>query len=238
MKKIISLLAVTGLMASGSAMAWESEDGAWSTSASVALSTEYVWRGISQTDEDPAISGSFDVGHSSGLYGGVWASNVDYGDDASAEVDFYAGFAGAFGDTGIGYDVGVLRYIFPGEDYNFNEVYGSLSYSIFTAGVAHSSDALGSGEDATYYSLDAGYDLPMGFSVAAGLGLYDSDENIFGPEDSYMNYYIGVSKEFAGFGFDITYTDTDSDGEDFAEFGLGNKDLADGRFLFTISKSM
>jgi uncharacterized protein (TIGR02001 family) len=238
MKKTFTLMMAGGLMMSGSAMAWESQDGQHSTSASVALSSEYVWRGISQSDEDPAISGSFDYGHSSGFYAGAWASNVDYGDDASSEIDIYAGFASEFGDSGIGYDVGVLRYMFPGEDYNFNEVYGSLSYSIFSLGVAHSSDALGSGEDATYYSLDAGYDLPMGFSISGGVGLYDSDEDIFGPEDSYMNYYVGVSKEFAGFGFDITYTDTDSDGDDFAEFGLGNKDLADGRFLFTISKSL
>jgi uncharacterized protein (TIGR02001 family) len=232
MKKIISIMAISGLMASGTAMAWESEDGAWSTSASVALSSEYVWRGISQSDEDPAISGSFDVGHNSGLYAGVWSSNVDYGDDASAEVDLYAGFAGDFGDTGVGYDVGILRYIFPGEDYNFNEVYGSLSYSIFSIGVAHSSDALGSGEDSTYYSLDAGYDLPMGFTIAAGYGYYDLDDLDLG-ESGYGNYYIGLSKSYAGFGFDITWTDTDSDAEDF--FG---DDLSDDRFIFTISKSL
>jgi uncharacterized protein (TIGR02001 family) len=233
LSKISALcFAATTLFAASSAMAWESEDGAHSTSASVALSSEYVWRGISQTDEDPAISGSFDYAHSSGFYAGTWASNVDYGDDASAEIDLYAGFAGEFGDSGVGYDVGVLRYIFPGEDYNFNEVYGSLSYSIFSLGVAHSSDALGSGEDGTYYSLDAGYDLPMGFSLAGGVGYYDLDEDAFG-EDGYTNYYVGVSKEFAGFGFDITYSDTDSDAEDI--FG---DDLSDGRFIFTISKSL
>jgi len=235
MNKLSALcLAGTMLTASSMAMAWESEDGQHSTSASVALSSEYVWRGISQTDEDPAISGSFDYGHSSGFYAGAWASNVDYGDDASAEIDIYAGFAGEFGDSGVGFDVGALRYIFPGEDYNFNEVYAFVSYSFLTAGVAHSSDTLGSGESGTYYSLDAGYDLPFGgLSLAAGVGLYDADDNAFAAgEDEYTNYYIGVSKEFAGFGWDITYTDTDGDGEDI--YG----DLADGTFVFSISKSM
>jgi uncharacterized protein (TIGR02001 family) len=225
-------LAASSMFAASSAMAWESEDGSWSTSASVALSSEYMWRGVTQSDSDPAISGSFDVGHSSGLYFGTWASNVDYGDDANSEIDVYAGFSGEFGETGIGYDIGVLRYMFPGEDYNFNEVYGSLSYSIFSFGVAHSSDTLGSGETGTYYTLDAGYDLPMGIALAAGVGLYDADEDVFGTEDSYMNHYIGLSKEFAGFGFDLTYHDTNDDGEDI--WG----DAAEDTFVFTISKSL
>ncbi|HET8808236.1 MAG TPA: TorF family putative porin, partial [Methylophaga sp.] len=61
-------LAASTLAMTSTAMAWESEDGQHSTSASVALSSEYIWRGISQTDGDPAISGSFDYAHSSGFY--------------------------------------------------------------------------------------------------------------------------------------------------------------------------
>lgn len=224
--------AATTLFAASSAMAWESEDGAHSTSASVALSSEYIWRGISQTDGDPAISGSLDYSHSSGLYAGVWGSNVDYGDDASAEFDAYLGFAGEFGESGIGYDVGVLRYMFPGEDYNFNEVYGSLSYSIFTAGVAYSSDTLGSGEDGYYWSLDAAYDLPVGLNLYGGVGYYDADENTFTTGiDDYSHYWVGVSKDLAGFTLDLSYQDAESDAEDI--YG----DLAEETFLFSVSKS-
>ena len=79
MKKISTLLAASTLVMASSAMAWESEDGQHSTSASVAMSSDYVWRGYSQTDSEPAISGSFDYGHASGLYAGTWASNVDFG---------------------------------------------------------------------------------------------------------------------------------------------------------------
>ncbi|MBT3506047.1 MAG: hypothetical protein HN475_09850, partial [Piscirickettsiaceae bacterium] len=61
MKKLSTLcLAASTLFAASSAMAWESENGQHSTSASVALSSDYVWRGYSQTDNEPAISGSFD----------------------------------------------------------------------------------------------------------------------------------------------------------------------------------
>ncbi|MDT8309960.1 MAG: TorF family putative porin [Methylophaga sp.] len=227
-------LAASTLAMTSTAMAWESEDGQHSTSASVALSSEYVWRGISQSDEDPAISGSLDYAHTSGFYAGTWASNVDFGSesDTSLEIDVYAGFSREFGETGLSYDIGVMRYLFPGEgELDFNEVYGSLSYSIFTAGIAHSSDAQGSGEDGTYYSLGAGYDLPFELALAAGLGYYDLDKDEFG-ESGYQDYYIGVSKDLAGFTFDVTYTDTNSDAEDI--FG---EELSDDRFIFSVSSS-
>lgn len=225
-------LAASTLAMTSTAMAWESEDGQHSTSASVALSSEYIWRGISQTDGDPAISGSFDYAHSSGFYAGTWASSYDFDDEASSEIDIYAGYAGQFGDTGIGYDIGALRYMFPGEDYNWNEVYGSLSYSIFTASVAYSGDTLGSGEDGYYYSLDAGYDLPMGLNLYGGIGYYDADEQTFTDGiDNYSHYWVGVSKDLAGFTFDLSYQDSESDAEDI--YG----DRAEETFLFSVSKS-
>jgi len=230
LNKLSTLLAASALLATSSAMAWESEDGAHSTSASVALATDYVWRGYSQTDEEMAISGSLDYGHSSGFYLGTWASNVDFGDDTSIEVDVYAGFSSEFGESGIGYDVGVLRYIYPGEDYDWNEFYGSLSYSIFSVGVAHSSDVYGSSESGTYYSAGLDYSLPGDFSLSAGVGFYDYDDEV--SEDDHTDYRVGISRDFVGFGFDVTYYGMDSNGED--AYG----DVADDRVVFTISKSM
>ena len=231
MKKVSALcLAASTFFVASSAMAWESEDGAHSTSASVALASDYIWRGYSQTDEEMAISGSLDYAHSSGFYAGTWASNVDFGDDTSIEVDIYAGFSSEFGGSGIGYDVGVLRYIYPGEDYDWNEVYASLSYSMFSVGVAHSASVYDSGETGTYYSAGLDYDLPGDFAFSAGFGYYDYDDDV--SEDNHTDYRVGLSREFIGFGFDLTYYGMDSDGED--AYG----DLADDRVVLTISKSM
>jgi len=237
LKKISTLcLAATTFFAASSAMAWESADGAHSTSASVALSTDYVWRGYSQTDEEAAISGSFDYAHSSGIYVGTWASNVDFDSDTSIEIDLYGGFASEFGDSGVGYDVGVLRYMYPSEgDLNWNEYYGSLSYSFFSVGIAYSDEVYGNDkDDGIYYSASFDYDLPYDVAFSAGVGYYDYDfdDSTIDPDNA-TDYRIGVSKELAGFGFDLTYYDTDSDGED-----LYGKDLAEGRVVFTISKSM
>jgi len=240
MKKISTLcLAASTLIATSSVMAWESADGQHSTSASVALSSDYVWRGYSQTDNEAAISGSFDYGHASGLYAGTWASNVDFAlgtDQAHIEVDAYVGVSNDIGDTGLSYDVGFLRYMYPGTDGgDWNEYYASLSYSYFSAGVAFSDDVYGSDEDGTYYSLGFDYDLPMNLALSAGYGYYDYDDAVFGAgsKDSATDYRIGLSTELVGFGLDLTYTDSDSDGED-----LYGDNVADGRLIFTVSKSL
>ena len=233
MKKLSTLcMAGSLLTASSFAMAWES--GNHSTSASVALSSDYLWRGYSQTDEQAAISGSFDYGHSSGFYAGTWASNIDYSDDASIEVDLYAGFAGET-EGGLGWDFGILRYMYPGEDYDWNEAYASLSYGFFSVGIAHGWDLYETGEAGTYYSTGFDYDLPAGIALSAGVGYYDYDEDYYGSTvpNSTVDYRIGLSKEMAGFGFDLTYAATDDDGEE-----MYGESLAEGRIVFTISKSM
>src|SRR5690554_1399251 len=131
----VMCLAATPVLATSSAMAWESRDGAHSVTANVLVGSDYVFRGISQTDNNPTIQGGLDYQHASGVYLGTWACNVDFGsdDDASSEFNLYGGFASEFGETGIGYDIGALRYYYSGTggSADFNEVYGSLSYSYF-----------------------------------------------------------------------------------------------------------
>lgn len=232
LKKIsILCFAANTIVATSPVMAWESADGSWSTSASVALSSEYVWRGISQSDSEPAISGSFDVAHSSGIYAGLWASNVDFGpaSEASTEIDYYVGFGDEFGKSGVSYNIGALYYNYPDESsLDFIETYGTLSYSFLTAGAAYTAwaddDAY---EGSVYYSLDATHNIGM-FSLATGVGYYDYDDG-----SDYTNYHIGASTELAGFGFDLTYTDTNDNAEDI--FG---KNVADSALILTISKSI
>ena len=77
----------------------------FSVSGNVGIYSDYIFRGYTQTENKPALQGGFDVSHSSGLYAGVWASNVDWTvqggsmRDNSVEIDLYAGFAGEFGKS-------------------------------------------------------------------------------------------------------------------------------------------
>jgi len=154
--------------------------------SNIALSNDYVWRGMTQTSEEAAISGGFDISSENGLYFGTWASNVEFGDNAALELDWYAGFANEL-DNGLSYDFGYLTYTYQGEDaLDFEEIYLGLSYSFF--GLTYSvgqddapdniegSIALGSTglsvsfgqyEDTGDYTL-VNYDLPISI---AGLGI-------------------------------------------------------------------
>src|SRR5690606_7575411 len=75
-------------------------------STNIAVVSNYLFRGVSQTDGSPAVQGGIDFEHASGFYAGTWASNVDFGDEISYELDLYAGFAGSMND--LGYDVGYV----------------------------------------------------------------------------------------------------------------------------------
>ncbi len=199
--------------------------------ANVALSSDYVFRYVSQTQEEPAISGGFDLDTGTGIYLGTWASNVDFGDDATVEIDFYGGYATEF-DNGLGIDVGVIDYEYFDDDANDNliEIYGGASYKWLSAtayfGVDNSLDA---GDTDNYIWLEAGVEYPAGpVTLGATIGTLDSDV----ADSDYSGWSVGASTDAAGLSFGLTYYDTDSDGEKI--FG----DNADGRVVFSISKEL
>jgi len=237
---MIAAAVVAGAMAAPSVAV--AEDG---FSANVAMTTDYRFRGISQNDEDFAIQGGFDYAHDSGFYVGIWASNVDFQiqtvDDASAEVDIYAGFANELGN-GISYDVGVLTYQYPNADssldYDFTEVYGKLSYNwtealSTTAHLAYTSDYFGGSDDATYFSVAADYDLGDDWTVGGSVGHQSVDDNATWGTPDWNDYKAYVGKSFKGFDFEVALVDTDlSKSECF-----GGSDWCDSTVTFTVAKS-
>ncbi len=217
-------------------------------SGNVGLTTDYVYRGISQTDSGPAIQGGFDLEHDSGFYAGIWASNLDFvGDSETAiEIDYYLGIGGEFSNK-IGWDVGAIYYNYPDSktcntaDCDFTEVNGHLSYDFgpaaLTFGLNYSSDFFASSDNSLYTTLDLDIPLPNDFALGIHYGDQSIDNNAsFGTPD-YNDWKIGISKSLGGFDFALDYTDTDlSDSECFG--GGAFKDLCDGRAIFTVSKSL
>ncbi len=226
-------------------------------SGNVALSTEYVFRGISQSNEDPAISGGFDYSYTPfGFYAGVWASNIEFNiddtgrdpDDASIEIDYYAGFSGEF-PFGVGWDVGGLYYHYPGNDeedlsgeYDYWEAYGSLSYTFsapwepsITGGFNWSPDYFGEDDDAIYGYGELALSLPLNFGLSFYVGHLDVEgDQTFPAGYSYTHWSVGGSYEIGGFSFDLSYFDADDDCSD--ELGIDD-DLCEG-VLFSVSRSM
>ena len=195
-------------------------------SGNVALSTDYVWRGVSQSNGDLAISGGFD--YSNGMfYAGTWASNVDFGDtsDTNVEIDFYGGLAGELAN-GVSWDVGVIYYAYPDadeSDLDFVEIKGALGYA-FESGLSIGGEAYYDVDNENIYlNATAGFALTDAFSIDGSLGNYQFDEG-----DDYTNWSLGGTYSALGLGFDLRYWDTDIDGSD----------IADERVVFTISKSM
>jgi uncharacterized protein (TIGR02001 family) len=194
--------------------------GDWS--ANVALTNDYVWRGVSQTDNGPAIQAGVDYTNGA-FYAGGWASNVDFGpgSDADVEVDLYGGFRGALTE-GLTWDLGVIGYIYPGED--------DLDFLELKAGLGFSADAL-SGGATVYYDPDnkntyvegtGTYAITEQFKGLASLGNYSFDGG-----GDYTTWMLGASYSFELFDVSLKYTDTDIDGAG---------DIADDNIFVTISK--
>ena len=140
-------------------------------SANVAFATEYRFRGVNLSDGEFAVQGGFDVSHSSGIYVGTWASNLDeqtvgFG---STEVDLYGGWSGDLSD-GVAADVGVIYYLYPDApgaagNTDYIEFYGSLSFSLasvsVTPGIAYAPDQSSLGNtDNLYLYTDVSVGIP------------------------------------------------------------------------------
>lgn len=134
----------------------------------VAVVSDYRFRGIGLSGGDPAIQGSINVNHASGLYAGVWGSSLEdsaiYG---HTELDLYAGWTGAIGG-GVTADVGLLVYVYPNGkvgDADVFEPYASLSTTLgpvsAKVGMAYAwkQDSLG-GDDNLYVYTDMGVGIP------------------------------------------------------------------------------
>jgi uncharacterized protein (TIGR02001 family) len=180
--------------------------------SNVAIANDYVWRGMTQTAEEPAISGGFDIAGESGLYFGTWASNVEFGDGAALELDWYAGYANEL-ENGLSYDIGYLAFTYPGEDsLDFEEIYFGLGYSYF--GLTYSSGQ-DSAPDNTEFSVALG---------ETGLGITYGDYDEYG-EYTIISYDLPIS--IAGLGVALSWSDFSA--ETFS--GLADEDT----FVITFS---
>lgn len=217
-------------------------------SANVGLFSEYYYRGISQTDDAPALQGgvdwsaAVDEGTGTGVYLGVWGSNVDFNEaagvnGATIEIDYYGGLTGDIGSTGLSWDVGFIYYTYPGAagslDYDFVEAQGALSYDFgfasATASLNYSPENFGKSGAAFYPKL--GVDVPVGkyLTLSAHVAKQYIDDNAtFGVPD-YVDYSIGGTVNLAGFDVNLTWSDTD-----MSEAECGD---ACGMVLLSVSRS-
>lgn len=194
-------------------------------SGDITFASDYTFRGVSQTEEAPALQGGLTLTDKSGFYVSVWGSNVDFLKEGTLELDIMLGWTGAINED-WSTDIGIMRYGYPNsaiEGSNFWEAYGSLSYKDLTFGVAYSDDYYMNSGNFYYVYANYSYALTENFSLDLHIGQNEYDDS----SASFLDWSIGISTEFMGAGLSLTYVDTDVDGSY----------LADSRVVFSISKS-
>lgn len=217
-----------GLAVSGGVLAQDAASPHTVTS-NVGFFSNYVFRGMTYTQNRPALQGGFDYAHDSGLYAGVWGTNVSSEaiNEASLEIDFYGGYAGTQGDWS--YNVGLLQFYYPErpklpgsrEKYDTLEAYAAVGWRMLTLKYSHTltdffgfnSDSMGDGRGDSrgsgYLELNAAVPLPAGFA----LGLHVGRQRVRNYGDfNYTDWRVGVSRTFGeGWTATVAYTDTNAD---------------------------
>ena len=189
----------------------------------VGVVTDYRFRGLSQTSLKPALQLGVDFAHKSGLYVGAFGSNVSWVKDfnlatkGNYEIDLYGGFKGNITKE-LGFDVGLIAYIYPGNNSgalgtlgaggysnaNTNEIYAGLTYDVFSFKYSRSlGDFLGniSSNGSQYFDLSANFDLGNGFTLTPHIGRQTvPNQNFGGSTDgkaaNYMDYALTLGKDF------------------------------------------
>jgi uncharacterized protein (TIGR02001 family) len=248
MKKLVLVTAIAASTFGAVSTAQATE-----VSANAALTTDYKFRGISQTNSGPAFQGGFDVDFGNGFYVGNWNSNVNFGGGTSGlEMDFYGGYAGEV--SGVSYDLGVLKYYYEGSanaspDPDTLELYGNLGYGGFSLGVSYSvgddyfaltqagianaanTDLSGS----TYVKLGYEYALSENITLAASYGITSFSEDVVagaGRIDGYTDYSVGVTYTVGKFDIGAAIVGADNDAE-----MLVSKDATEASLILTLATS-
>lgn len=199
-------LVVAGLLAAASVQAQVQASG------TAALTSDYVWRGSSQSDGDPAVQASARIALASGWYASVWGSNVSFRPDngARSEFDLVAGWSGELASD-WSLDANLTRYVYPGtgRSLDWTELSATASWKQrLWLQLAHSSDALAGGQRGTYAQLGAR--LPVGerLRLEAAVGHYWLDR-VQGPD--YLHGQLSAIATLGpGWELRATVHDTDS----------------------------
>lgn len=238
-----------------------------SISGSLALTSDYVFRGISQTQEKPAIQGGLTYTHESGFHAGFWGSNVNFkskdnlaaaNDNASLELDITAGYGGNINDA-LTWDITAAYYSYPGANvpdpgkYGFWELVPTLAYDFgaakLTGQLAYSPDFFGAAKSGTYFMVALDVPLPADFALNAHIGgqWLDADKDS-GLTQTFVDANTAyIPKDYSEWklaiskqiaGLGLELAYVDTSlNKDKCMAFAGQKDLCDSRAVFTISKS-
>lgn len=255
--KTLSALLLGLLVAPLAAQAEEAPAPSYTISANVGVFSQYVFRGISYTQEKPAVQGGFDLAHESGLYLGVWGTNVsDLAlSNATGEIDVYGGYAKTMGD--FLFDVGFLQFIFPGGKYdpsgeslNTLELNAAVTWKFIQLKYSYavtdyfgfSTKAFGADSDGSdYLEANANYEFLPGWIA----NLHVGHQKVKNYDDyDFTDWKVGITKNFdGGWQAAAAYINTNAD-ENFYTIcdNVGGaatrcKDTGDSKWLLYVKRT-
>ena len=223
------------------------------------VTTDYVFRGISQSRNGPAVSGGVDYSHSpTGLYLGAWTSTIKWVNDSDTksvtarsntpmEVDVYGGIKGDIGG-GLSYDAGGIYYYYPGHklgsapDANTFEVYGKLAYGPVYFKVNYAlTDAFFFADKAGSYYLDLGGDFPLTEGLVAnvhyGYFSFKNTATVTASTADYQDWKVGLTKDLGnGLSGAVAATGTNADKTAW-NFGPGTGYLGGNKVIASLTKT-
>jgi len=255
-KNLLAVAAIGAFALPGAALAQEAAS-PHTITGNLSFVSDYSFRGLSQTLEEPAIQGGFDYAHSSGLYLGTWGSNVSqslYG-PANMEWDFYGGWAKTFGDFGV--NVGALFYYYPGgepapgEKYDTTEVYAGGSWKWISAKLSYAVTDFFGGNQTTfpasfsegsdgsmYIELNATYPINDALSISAHIGQQTVEGTAPGVDLDYSDFKVGVNYLWSGFNFGLAYKDTDAEEANYTYLkGAESVFIGDSAVILSVGKT-
>jgi len=240
-----SLIASAALLASVASLAQtKAPEPDYTLAYNLGATTDYRYRGISQTRLKPTVQGGIDFSHKSGFYLGAWGSGIkwikDGGGDASVELDLYGGYKATVG--AISYDLGVLTYQYPSNKLNpsanTTELYGAATLGPATLKYSHSVSNLfgfANSKNSGYLDLSASFDLGDGWSLAPHIGRQRVAHNSL---YSYTDYSLAVNKDIDGLVLSATLVGTDADQAAYTtSAAAGGKFLGKSGLLLSVKKN-
>ena len=241
-KRLVAVACAALLSVPFAVSAQESEESTSPFSASFGVTTDYVFRGVSQTDNEPAFQAGATYTAPFGLYATVWGSNVDFGEGGpNFEVDYNIGWSKDLSDS-WNLDLGVNRYTYTSAssdygDIDYNEYLAKVTWTgpvVVSGLLGYADDYSNSGAEQIYAGLDASYEIGYGFSVGASAGYttIKADANEWPRRSDYFDGSVSVSKGFGPATATLGYYDTF--GSDAADLRRGSDTYKPG-VVFSVS---
>lgn len=209
------------------------EEAASPISWEIGAVSDYVFRGVSQTDENPTAQVGITYTSPIGVYVGSWASGVDFGAGSpDIEADYFVGYNWAVSDA-VNIDFMLNHYTYPGaSEMAYNELITTATFAEhYKASVGYSNDVFNSSSTAMYYSVGGEWPLPQDFSVSANIGRSIFNDNVAANAADYSDWNVGVGKKIGMVDLSLGYFGTDGKGRE------GYGEVAHSRVVLAVKVS-